>query len=104
MHQPALLGDTLIEKLQLNVQVDGACLRWTGAHSPTGYGYLKYPGGPTGNVHRMAYEVFVEPIPEGLEIDHLCRVRDCINVDHLEVVTHKENVRRARERSASHAL
>ncbi len=45
-------------------------------------------------VHRVTYETFVGPIPEGLEIDHLCRNRLCCNPVHLEAVTRKENVRR----------
>ena len=45
--------------------------------------------------HRDAYEAAKGPIPDGLEIDHLCRNRACINPDHLEAVTHRENVRRA---------
>ena len=49
----------------------------------------------TAMAHRVAYESFRGPIPDGLEIDHLCRVRNCINPDHLEVVTHAENMARA---------
>lgn len=45
--------------------------------------------------HRVAYEIHVGPIPDGLEIDHLCRVRCCVNPDHLEPVTHRENMRRS---------
>lgn len=41
--------------------------------------------------HRWAYEHLVGPIPEGLELDHLCRVRHCVNPDHLEPVTRREN-------------
>jgi len=40
------------------------------------------------------YEYFKGPVPDGLELDHLCRVRSCCNPDHLEPVTHKENIRR----------
>jgi hypothetical protein len=45
-------------------------------------------------VHRAVYERYVGPIPPGLEIDHLCRVRNCVNPAHLEAVTRGENVRR----------
>lgn len=45
-------------------------------------------------VHRIAHELFVGPIPAGLDIDHLCRVRDCANPAHLEPVTRQENLRR----------
>lgn len=44
--------------------------------------------------HRLAYERAFGPIPTGMQIDHLCRVRECVNPDHLEVVSHTENVRR----------
>lgn len=44
--------------------------------------------------HRAAYELLVGPIPDGLELDHLCRNKTCVNPDHLEPVTHKENVQR----------
>ena len=44
--------------------------------------------------HRIGYEQLVGPIPKGLELDHLCRVRHCVNPDHLEPVTHKENTLR----------
>lgn len=47
--------------------------------------------------HRWSYEHLVGPIPAGLELDHLCRVRDCVNPGHLEPVTSAENLRRARE-------
>ncbi|MEV8638105.1 HNH endonuclease signature motif containing protein [Streptosporangium sp. NPDC051023] len=50
--------------------------------------------GTTGYMARWAYEHFVEPIPDGWEPDHLCRVRACVNPGHLQPVTHKENVLR----------
>jgi hypothetical protein len=56
--------------------------------------------------HRFAYEVFVGPVPVGMEIDHLCRNRLCCNPLHLEAVTHSENVRRGdsplRHRNKTH--
>ena len=44
--------------------------------------------------HRMIYELLVGPIPDGLEIDHLCRNRGCVNPGHMEPVTHRENLMR----------
>ena len=49
--------------------------------------------------HRIAYEAANGPIPEGMVLDHLCRSRNCVNPDHLEVVTHAENQRRGRRAS-----
>jgi hypothetical protein len=96
MARTALPGKTTEEKLQRNHVVDGDCWRWTGAHTPQGYGQLNVEGKLVA-VHRLAYEAWVTQIPDGLEIDHLCRVRDCINPAHLEPVTHAENLRRATE-------
>jgi hypothetical protein len=69
------------------------CWLWTGAVNPGGYGHILY-GDKTISAHRASYELHVGPIPEGLHIDHLCRVRSCINPDHLEPVTRSENARR----------
>lgn len=44
--------------------------------------------------HRLSYELFVGPIPDGYELDHLCRNRGCVNPAHLEAVTHRVNVLR----------
>lgn len=84
-------------RLADNVLLDGECLRWKGSRNWGGYGQISV-GGRQQRVHRVAYELAKGPIPEGLEIDHLCRVRDCINPDHLEAVTHQENIRRVYER------
>lgn len=91
-------GDPTGERrLASRARREGDCLRWTGSRTPAGYGQMSVAGRLVG-VHRVAYELAVGPVPEGLEIDHLCRVRDCINPDHLEVVTHAENVRRISDR------
>jgi hypothetical protein len=90
----ALPGSTVREKLLLNHRVEGGCWRWTGAHIPQGYGHFKAAGHSSRRVHRVSYEVFVGPIPDGLQLDHLCGIRDCINPEHLEVVTPAENVAR----------
>lgn len=69
------------------------CWLWA-ANTSMGYGQIIHDGRQVG-AHRVAYEVLVGPIPEGLHIDHLCRVRHCVNPGHLEPVTQKENNRRA---------
>lgn len=74
------------------------CLRWRGSHNHKGYGYVLVDGKKTG-AHRVAYELWIGPIPDGHEIDHVssrgCAYRDCIESSHLEAVTHAENVRRS---------
>lgn len=65
--------------------------------NPHGYVRVKVGGSRLAvHAHRLAYEAVKGPIPAGLQIDHLCRVRNCVNPDHLEAVTQQENVRRGR--------
>jgi len=75
------------------VAVNG-CHVWTGARNLDGYGLLRVEGITTRMAHRIAYLVSVGPIPEGRVIDHLCRNRACVNVDHMELVTPVENTLR----------
>lgn len=73
------------------------CWEWTAArHRVSGYGHFNLSWRPTmsGLAHRLSYEYFVGPIPDGLEIDHLCRNRGCVNPTHLEPVTTRVNLRR----------
>lgn len=69
------------------------CWIWSNG-SDENYGKVSVDGRDR-PAHRVMYEEQVGPIPSGLEIDHLCRVRRCVNPEHLEPVTAKENVRRA---------
>lgn len=79
--------------------METACWRWAGAKNPLGYGKFRI-GSKKDNTrrlispHRLTYSVLIKPIPEELEIDHLCRVVDCSNPQHLEPTTHQENIRR----------
>lgn len=75
------------------------CWIFLGARTKAGYGMVGRGRRGEGNVyvHRLMYEAFRGPIPDGLHLDHLCRVRECCNPDHLEAVTQAENNRRARE-------
>ncbi|TMD08296.1 MAG: HNH endonuclease [Chloroflexi bacterium] len=74
------------------------CWLWTGPVRGQGYGGLYIPNGKRGGVafyaHRASYMVFRGPIPKGQQLDHLCRVRLCVNPAHLECVTGAENRRR----------
>jgi hypothetical protein len=69
------------------------CVLWFGGGAPNGYGHIGIKK-KTRLAHRVSYELARGPIPHGLQLDHLCRVRCCINPDHLEPVTPRENVRR----------
>lgn len=75
------------------VEDTGTCWLWQGSRLK-GYGRAKVAGVPGRYAHRMAYVSLVGPVPEGLELDHLCRQRCCVNPAHLEPVTHHENVLR----------
>lgn len=69
------------------------CWLWTGAITVRGYGHVRL-GGTMHRAHRAVYRAVRGDIPQGLELDHLCRVLACVNPGHLEPVTHLENVRR----------
>ena len=77
------------------------CWPWLGRiNADTGYGECRLLGQP--NAHRVAYIYARGPIPLGLQIDHLCRNRACLNPAHLEVVTQRENILRGTSPSAQH--
>lgn len=74
------------------------CWLWCGAKTHNGY-----PHSNRGRVHRVVYEAIRGPIPAGLELDHLCRVRCCVNPWHMEAVTTRENTLRNTGPTAAHA-
>lgn len=74
------------------VAEDG-CWLWLGAVNHDGYGVISV-NNKIERAHRLSYEQHIGQIPEGLQIDHLCRQRSCVNPSHLEPVTRAENNRR----------
>ena len=75
------------------------CWIWTGIPNAHGYGRIMY-GGVRYCAHRWIYMLLVGKVPDGLELDHLCRVKRCVSPLHLEAVTHLENIRRGESPSA----
>lgn len=70
------------------------CWLWSAAVNQAGYAWYSVSTSNPDRGHRVAYAALVGQIPAGFEIDHLCRVRCCVNPNHLEVVTHRVNMRR----------
>lgn len=86
------MAKPLEERLWPRVKKTSGCWEWTGPRY-LGYGKIHFEGKSL-YAHRVVYSLLKGNIPSGLFIDHLCRVRHCVNPDHLEAVTLKENVLR----------
>lgn len=87
----------VLQRVKINCAT--GCWEFEGARS-CGYGVVgsgrrRGQTAPVVHVHRLVYEAFVGPVPDGLHIDHLCRIRHCCNPDHLEAVSQGENNRRS---------
>lgn len=95
---------TAEERFWVKVDKDGpgGCWLWTASQNGRGYGQIRVSGRLL-YAHRVAYELEVGPIPEGLTIDHLCRNPSCVRPDHLEIVTMKVNALRGTSPPAQNA-
>ncbi len=82
------------------ILTDEGCWGWAGASDRLGYSRL---GGKahTTYAHRLAYELMVGPIPDGTELDHICRNRGCVNPEHLRPCNHSENLRNTAAKTGS---
>lgn len=90
MPNQATVRATIAERFFTKIEY-GECWEWVASRSPEGYGRFNDGSPSPAYAHRWAYEFLVGPIPKGLELDHLCRVRHCVRPEHLEPVTHREN-------------
>jgi len=87
-----------IQRFTKFIQLDilSGCWLWKGGCDNKGYGRFCVKG-KTHLAHRFSYECYNDKIKEGLQIDHLCRNPPCVNPQHLEQVTNRENIRRGRD-------
>ena len=102
------LPDHLLTRWKAKISVDAAgCWIWTAGIDIHGYGKTTVTGRPRGRAtvgaHRAIYEFLRGPVPDGLQLDHLCRVRNCVNPDHLEPVTGRVNILRGTSSAARFA-
>lgn len=83
-----------IDTFWSRVEKTSGCWFWTGSLDAYGYGRFSL-NGKYKKAHALSYELVIGPVPLGLELDHRCRTRHCVNPACLEPVTHAENIRRS---------
>jgi hypothetical protein len=93
--QEELHSSTVAERLwpRFELKPDTGCWMWQGADNGKGYGQI-WMNGRMRRVHRIAYLLTFGPLPADKQIDHLCRERACLNPEHMQVVSNRENVAR----------
>lgn len=82
------------KKLRYRIDPETGCWVWLLCINTDGYAQQFYKGKTT-TVHKLYYEMVYGEVPEGFELDHTCKNRRCVNPEHMEVVTHTENIRRS---------
>jgi hypothetical protein len=101
--QPVYDLDMFDRVLARCIEGAGGCWVWRGGTAGNGH-YGRIQRGPVRyRTHRVTYEYLIGPVPDGLELDHLCKVRLCCNPYHLDVVTHRENILRSDSPAGVHA-
>lgn len=92
MKRDAPLLERFLAKIDKNSP--GQCWIWTGSRTADGYGRIQVELGRNNPraAHRVSYELFVGPIPLGLDLHHRCINPPCVNPDHLQPMTHQENL------------
>lgn len=85
---------TIVEKFLSNINKTNSCWLWLGSKNDGGYGFFRHKLMKKRSVlaHRFSYELTKGSIPSGLDINHICMVRHCVNPGHLEAVTRRKNI------------
>lgn len=83
-----------LDNFEAKVEIGDGCWLWIGSVDRHGYGKFNIKPYQV-SAHRIAYQLHVGPIPDGHDIDHLCRIRRCVNPAHLDTVTRRENIMRS---------
>lgn len=98
-HQIEALPERMQNKIEKSAE---GCWLWTGAKTAKGYAlwapdpeHKRLLANKTKRAHRIIYQLLIGPIPEGLQLDHVCRVKHCVNPAHMEPCTNRENTVRA---------